>query len=78
VLDASRAVVVVGSLLDPNNKVEYMSDIKQEYEELRKEYYEGQKDRQYVSLNKARTKKLKVDWNKVPIHKPTFIGTKVF
>ena len=41
VLDASRAVVVVNNLLDPNNKGEYMQDIKNEYEEVRREYYEG-------------------------------------
>lgn len=64
-LDASRAVVVVNNLLDPNNKTEYMSDIKNEYEDVRKEYYETQKDRKYVSLAKARTKKVKVDWNKL-------------
>jgi len=40
VLDASRAVVVVQSLLDPNNNEEYMQDIKREYEELRREYYD--------------------------------------
>lgn len=42
VLDASRAVVVVNSLLDPNNKNEYIQDIKNEYEEVRKEYFESQ------------------------------------
>jgi len=41
VLDASRAVVVVNSLLDPNNKGEYIQDIQNEYEEVRKEYYES-------------------------------------
>jgi 5-methyltetrahydrofolate--homocysteine methyltransferase len=41
VLDASRAVVVVNSLLDPNNKSEYVQDIKNEYEEVRKEYFES-------------------------------------
>lgn len=62
VLDASRAVVVVNNLLDPNNKDEYMQDTKNEYEEIRKEYFEGQKDKNFVSLAKARTKKMKVDW----------------
>ena len=79
VLDASRAVVVVNSLLDPNNKAEYVQDIKNEYEEVRKEYFESLQEKNYVSLAKARTKKLKVsDWNKVPIKKPSFLGTKVF
>ena len=79
VLDASRAVVVVNSLLDPNNKNEYVQDIKNEYEEVRREYYESQQEKTFVSLAKARNKKLKVaDWHKVPIVKPSFLGTKVF
>ena len=62
VLDASRAVVVVGQLLDPNNKHEYMADIKAEYAELRAEYLDSQKDKSFVSLAKARSKRQKTDW----------------
>ena len=62
VLDASRAVVVVGQLLDPNNKHEYMADIKAEYAELRAEYLDSQKDKSFVSLAKARSKRQKNDW----------------
>lgn len=78
VLDASRAVVVVNTLLDKNNYSEYVQDIKREYEEIRREYYEGQKDKVFVSLAKARQRKPKVDWNKVHIVEPSFIGTKIF
>lgn len=39
VLDASRAVVVVQNLLDPNNKDEYKQDVAQEYKQMRDEYY---------------------------------------
>ena len=78
VLDASRAVVVVNSLLDPKNKSEYVQDIKNEYEEVRKEYFESQQEKNFVSLAKARSKKLKVDWQKVQITRPSFLGTKVF
>ena len=78
VLDASRAVVVVGALLDPNNREEYMQDIKKEYEQVRREYHESQLEKSYVSLAKARSRKVRVDWNKVPIVKPSFLGTKVF
>jgi 5-methyltetrahydrofolate--homocysteine methyltransferase len=38
VTDASRAVVVVNSLMDPNNAHEYKEDIKTEYAALRSEY----------------------------------------
>jgi len=78
VLDASRAVVVAQKLLDPNNKHEYAQDVAEEYAELRKEYYDSQKDKSFVSLAKARTKKLNTNWDLVKITKPTFLGTKVF
>ena len=76
VLDASRAVV--GQLLDPNNKHEYMADIKAEYAELRAEYLDSQKDKSFVSLAKARSKRLKTDWRLVTITRPSFLGTRVF
>ncbi len=57
VLDASRAVVVVQNLLDPNNQTEYIGDIKSEYAELRAEYLDSQKDKSFVSLAKARAKR---------------------
>ena len=78
VLDASRSVVVVNSLLDPNNKQEYIDDIKAEYAELRAEYLDSQKDKSYVSLAKARAKRLMTDWRSVQITRPTFLGTRVF
>jgi 5-methyltetrahydrofolate--homocysteine methyltransferase len=45
---------------------------------VRKEYFESQQEKRFISLAKARTKKLKVDWTKVPITKPSFLGTRVF
>ena len=45
---------------------------------MRKEYYDGQKDKSFVSLAKARSRKLKTDWAQVEITKPSFLGTKVF
>lgn len=41
VLDASRAVVVVQKLLNPDLKPEYIKDIQEEYQELRTEYFEN-------------------------------------
>ena len=76
VLDASRSVVVVQKLLS-EDKAEYVADIKAEYEDLRKEYYDGQKDKTFVSLSKARSKALKSDWDSVRITQPKFLGTKV-
>ena len=64
--------------MDKDNKSEYIQDIKSEYEELRKEYYDSQKDKTYVSLAKARSKALQTDWNLVNIVKPKVLGTKVY
>ena len=58
--------------------MEYKADIKAEYEALRSEYLDSLKDRSFVSLNKARSKKLQTNWAQVKITKPSFIGTKVF
>lgn len=63
VLDASRAVVVVQNLLDPNNQDEYKQDIATEYKQMRDEYYADQKSKSFLTLEKARSKKLKVDWS---------------
>lgn len=77
VLDAARAVVVVQQLLD-ENKDAYVRDIQDEYTALRKEYYDGQKDKTFVSLAKARQRKLNTDWSSVNIVKPSFLGNKVY
>jgi hypothetical protein len=47
-----------------------MSDVAIEYDELRKEYYDSQKDKSFVSLAKAKSKQMKIDWNNVNIVKP--------
>lgn len=78
VTDASRAVVVVKDLMNKENQHEYKSDIKAEYAALRSEYKDSQKDRTFVSLAKARAKKLKTNWKDMQITKPSFTGTKVF
>ena len=64
--------------MDQKNYSEYTADIRVEYEELRKEYLASQKDKSFVTLAKARSKKQRVDWSKVPITRPTFLGTRVF
>jgi len=78
VTDASRAVVVVKDLKHEENSGEYKADIRAEYSRLRSEYLDGQKDRNFVSLAKARARKLKTQWADQRIVQPSFLGTKVF
>ena len=51
-----------------------MQDIKEEYADIRKEYYASQKDKTFISLAKARTKKLRTDWANMNIVKPKVLG----
>ena len=64
VLDASRAVVVVSSLLDVNTarRTEYVAEQAELYAELREEHYASLEDRKFLPLDKARARGLKVDW----------------
>ncbi|KAI8988516.1 methionine synthase [Mycotypha africana] len=79
VLDASRSVPVVASLLDDSAKEEFAEDVREEYEEMREEYYEGLEERNVLSLEAAREKRLQIDFVKnPPPHKPKFLGTKVY
>jgi len=72
VLDASRSCTVVSSLLS-EDKEQYLKDIKEEYTEIRDEYYATLIDKRWHTLEKAQTKKPIIDWAKVPA-KPNFIG----
>jgi 5-methyltetrahydrofolate--homocysteine methyltransferase len=78
VLDASRSVVVVSSLLDSKLRDDYSDDVAADYENLRQEHYASLKDRKYVSLDYARARAPKVNWARhEPITVPSFLGTKV-
>jgi 5-methyltetrahydrofolate--homocysteine methyltransferase len=45
---------------------------------MRDEYYADQKGKSFLNLAKARSKKLKVDWEANQPVKPSFLGEKVF
>ncbi len=76
VVDASRCVNVVSSLLSDDNKEQYIAKIQQEYEQVR-ERHKGRKakTRQH-SLEQARANKF--DYADHEPVKPDFLGIKVF
>ena len=77
VLDASRSVVVVSSLLDESNRQDYIDEVAELYEEMRQEHYDGLEDRKYLTLEKARQQRFRIDYvNEPPITPPTFLGTR--
>uniref|UniRef100_A0A7S1BX79 methionine synthase n=1 Tax=Corethron hystrix TaxID=216773 RepID=A0A7S1BX79_9STRA len=73
VLDASRSVTVVSSLLG-ENKEEYVEDLDEEYTEMREDYYAGLEDRNFYTLQEAKDNKFKIDFD---LHPPAPIPTKL-
>ena len=64
VLDASRSVPVVQALVDKNatQRAEFVDEVREQYAELRDEFYAGLEDRKYVTLADAQARRLKLDW----------------
>ncbi|MBT8272412.1 MAG: methionine synthase [Bacteroidia bacterium] len=74
--DASRAVTVVGNLLQLNNKT-YKEQIREEYEQFREQFLSRSKKKEYRSIKEARQNNFKIDWETVKIKKPEQLGIKV-
>jgi len=74
VLDASKSVVVVSNLLDPNIRDDFIQEISDEYEDLKKEFYENKTEKKFVSLEKARKQKFQIDWKNYKPFKPKNLG----
>ena len=55
-----------------------MDDVQDEYEEIRTEYYEGLVDKKWLSIEKAQSKSVKIDFAKNPPPKPITTGNIAF
>lgn len=75
VLDASRAVVVVNSLLDNDLCEDFIADTREEYQDMREDYQESLLDRRFVTLEAARARASVIDWesSKTPT-RPKILG----
>ncbi len=71
--DASRAVTVVGDLLQKDNQV-FKAQIREEYNLFREKFLNRTKKKEYISIEEARRKKFKIDWNTTEIVKPNQLG----
>jgi len=72
--DASRAVTVVGNLLNKKSANEYVVNLKKDYESFREKFLKRGKTKRYVSIAEARRNKFKIDWKNTQIKKPTEMG----
>ena len=75
--DASRAVTVVGDLLNKKTSHEYVAKMKADYDEFRTKFLKRGKEKSYISINEARRKKYKIDWDTSEIVKPKELGVQI-
>jgi 5-methyltetrahydrofolate--homocysteine methyltransferase len=78
VLDASRAVGVVNSLLNEELKSEFDKKTREDYERLRQEHAAKTHAKKLLTLEEARAKRTPIDWGSYLPPKPQFLGVRVF
>ncbi len=77
VLDASRSVTVAGSLLNKDLKVNFLGDIKAEYDKLKADFGNRKSAKQQLSFIDAQKNTAKINWNNYEPVAPSFTGTKI-
>ncbi len=75
--DASRAVTVVGDLLQKKTSDAYKKSIKDDYEAFREKFKNRSKHKEYKSLEEARANRFRIDWKGSDIIKPNELGIQV-
>ena len=77
VLDASRSVTVVGSLISREQKPAFLGTIRAEYAKLKEDFGNKKSVKKYLSIQEARQNKLKIDWENFSPVTPSFTGIKI-
>lgn len=75
VTDASRAVGVVGALLSPTRKPDYIAEIQAEYADVAAKHERSEQAKNRLPITKARDNALKMNWSNYSPVAPTFTGT---
>lgn len=75
--DASRAVTVVGDLLQDSTSDGYKKAIKLDYESFRDKFLSRSRQKEYLTLEEARQNKLRIEWNPSDIKVPEQLGIQI-
>ena len=78
VLDASRAVGVVNSLLNEELKSAFDKKTREDYERLRREHSARTQRRNLLTLEEARANRTPIDWSNYVPPKPEFLGVRAY
>ena len=75
--DASRAVTVVGDLLQKETSLAYRQAIKEDYEKFREQFLKRTKHKEYLTIEEARANKYNIDWETTTITTPATTGIQI-
>jgi len=78
VLDASRAVTVVSSLLSKDQQTQYIQDLRAEYARVRENYANQSEAKNLLSLEEARANKAQLTFDATTVPAPAKPGVHVF
>ncbi len=78
VIDASRVVGVLSSLLSADNSASFKKANEEAQEKLRLQYEKNKKDRNLLSISDARRNRFQTDWNSYKPPVPEFTGIKIY
>ena len=78
VLDASRAVGVVNSLLNQQLKPEFDAKTRDDYARLREEHSAKTREKKLLTLEEARANRTAIEWDAYAPPKPEFLGVRVY
>src|SRR3954467_13910132 len=78
VLDASRAVGVVSSLLNEQQRKAFDVKTRAEYASLREQYAAKTRANKFLPIEQARANRISIDWASYTAPRPQFIGTRVY
>ncbi len=78
VLDASRAVGVVNSLLKEELKSDFDKKTREDYERLRRDHSARRQRKNLLMLDEARANRTRIDWTNYVPPKPEFLGVRIF
>ena len=76
VLDASRAVGVVSSLLSETDRDRFIAELRAEQEKVGAAYARGQERKARISIEEARANRFAIDWSAYEPPRPTFLGSR--
>ena len=78
VIDASKSVGVVSQLMKEKERNGLIDNVENEYKSIRKIYSESSRKQKQLSLEQARHRKFKTDWNLYNPPQPNRVGLEVF